>query len=199
MAVLLDAGANVECRPQHLVQFALLGAAYARVALGIDQPRVGLLSIGTEESKGNDLTREAHRLLKAAPVAFVGNVEARDVFAGEADVIVCDGFTGNVALKVSEGMVDAIERLLRAELSRTLAARIGSRLARNAFSAFHQRLQYSEYGAAPLLGVAGLCLVGHGCSSARAVQNGIVMAARLARAGLLDRMAAELAPAGRTA
>jgi glycerol-3-phosphate acyltransferase PlsX len=198
-AVLLDAGANVECRPQHLVQFGILGTAYARVALGIVEPRVGLLSIGTEATKGNDLTREAHRLLKTAPVSFIGNVEARDVFAGHADVIVCDGFTGNVALKVSEGIVDAMEQVLRAELSRTLSTRVGFLLARRAFRAFHRRLDYSEYGAAPLLGVAGLCFIGHGRSSVRAIRNGIVMTARLAREGLLERLAAELAPAGRPA
>lgn len=198
-AVLLDVGANVECRPQHLVQFAGLGNAYARVALGIGEPRVGLLSIGAEESKGNDLTREAHRLLKTAPIKFIGNVEARDVFAGRADVIVCDGFTGNVALKVSEGMVEAMEQMLRAELSRTLATRLGFLLARRAFRAFHRRLEYSEYGAAPLLGVAGLCFVGHGRSSVKAIRSGIAMAARLAGEGLLDRLAAELAPAGRPA
>ena len=108
--MLLDAGANAECRPSHLVQFGVMGSVFAQVALGLDRPRVGLLSIGEEESKGNDLTREAHQLLKAAPVHFVGNVEARDVYAGVADVIVCDGFTGNVALKISESLVDMIER-----------------------------------------------------------------------------------------
>ena len=193
-AVLLDAGANVECRPQHLVQFAVLGTAYARVALGIAQPRVGLLSIGAEESKGNELTREAHRLLKAAPVDFIGNVEARDVFGGHADVIVSDGFTGNVALKVSEGMVDAMERVLASELSRSMSTRVGFLLARPAFRAFRRRLDYSEHGAAPLLGIAGLCFIGHGHSSVRAVRNGVEMAVRLAGEGLLGRLAAELTP-----
>ena len=104
--MLLDVGASVECRPQHLLQFAVMGAVYARVALGIEPPRVGLLSIGEEATKGNELTREAHQLLKASPLAFIGNVEARDVYSGQADVIVCDGFTGNVALKISEGLVE---------------------------------------------------------------------------------------------
>lgn len=192
-AILLDAGANVECRPQHLVQFGLLGSAYARVALGVPRPRVGLLSIGAEESKGNELTREAHRLLKATCPEFLGNVEARDVYTGHADVIVCDGFTGNVALKVSEGLVEAVEQALRDELSRTLSGRIGHRLARGAFRAFHRRLDYSEYGAALLVGVAGLCFVGHGRSSVRAVRSGVRLAARCAREGLLRRLAQELA------
>jgi len=115
-AVLLDVGASVECRPAHLLQFAVMGSVYARVAFGIDQPRVGLLSNGEEETKGNELTREAHRLLKSAPLSFIGNVEARDIYSGEADVIVCDGFTGNVALKTSEGLVEVIEDLLREQL-----------------------------------------------------------------------------------
>ena len=132
-AVLLDSGATVECRPQHLVQFAVMGAAYARVALGCRSPRVGLLSVGEEESKGNELTREAHQLLKTAPIDFVGNVEGRDVYAGEADVIVCDGFTGNVTLKISEGLVDTVERLLHDELSATFGTRVGYLLSRQAF------------------------------------------------------------------
>lgn len=194
-AVLLDAGANVECRPQHLVQFARLGRAYAKVALGLPEPRVGLLSIGVEESKGNDLTREAHQMLKGADVNFIGNVEARDVFTGHADVIVCDGFTGNVALKVSEGTVEAVERLLTDELSRTWTTRLGLALTRGGLRRFKRRLDYAEYGAAPLLGVGGLCLVGHGQSSARAVQSGVAMAARLVGLGLMARLAREVAPA----
>ena len=129
-AVLLDSGATVECRPQHLVQFAVMGSAYARVALGCRAPRVGLLSVGEEESKGNDLTREAHQLLKSAPITFVGNIEGRDVYAGEADVIVCDGFTGNVTLKISEGLVETVERLLHDELSATFGTRVGYLLSR---------------------------------------------------------------------
>src|SRR5438477_399174 len=125
-AVLLDVGASVECRPQHLFQFAVMGSVYARVAFGIDRPRVALLSIGEEASKGNELTREAHRLLKGAPLVFIGNIEARDVYGGDADVIVCDGFTGNVALKISEGLVDVVGDLLSEELSRTITMRVGS-------------------------------------------------------------------------
>src|SRR5204862_1085984 len=124
-AVLLDAGANAECRPQHLLQFAAMGTVYAQVALGIERPRVGLLSIGEEETKGNELIREAHRLLKAGTLHFIGNVEGRDVYSGHADVIVCDGFTGNVALKISEGLVDVVEHLLGEELQATFSGRMG--------------------------------------------------------------------------
>ena len=131
-AILLDVGASVECRPQHLLQFAVMGDVYARVALGLDRPRIGLLSIGEEATKGNDLTRDAHRLLKASALAFAGNVEARDVYTGQADVIVCDGFTGNVALKISEGLVEVVERLLADELSSTITMRVGSLIARRA-------------------------------------------------------------------
>src|SRR5207247_11481571 len=138
-ALLLDVGASVACRPQHLLQFGLMGSVYARVAFDVESPRVGLLSIGEEEIKGNELTREAHRLLKAAPLAFVGNVEARDVYSGDADVIVCDGFTGNVALKISEGLVEVVEALLTEELSSTITMRVGSLLARRALGDFRPR------------------------------------------------------------
>src|SRR5918995_5952618 len=179
-AVLLDSGATVECRPHHLVQFAIMGAAYARIALGCQNPRVALLSVGEEESKGNELTREAHQLLKAAPIRFVGNVEGRHVYAGDADVIVCDGFTGNVTLKISEGLVETVEALLHAELQSTFGSQIGYLLSAQAFRRFRKRLDYSEFGGAPLLGVNGLCIVGHGRSSAKAVRNAVGVGHRLA-------------------
>ena len=188
-AVLLDSGATVECRPQHLVQFALMGAAYSRVAFGQTNPRVGLLSVGEEEGKGNELTREAHQLLKSAPINFVGNVEGRDVYAGETDVIVCDGFTGNVTLKISEGLVETVEALLHAELQATFGSQIGYLLSAQAFRRFRKRLDYSEYGGAPLLGVNGICIVGHGRSSAKAVRNAVTMAARAVHEGLLAKLA----------
>jgi glycerol-3-phosphate acyltransferase PlsX len=192
-SILLDAGANLECRPLHLVQFAHLGASYARAALGLQNPRVALLSIGEEASKGNDLVREAHRQLRGSELNFIGNVEANDLYRGQADVIVCDGFTGNVALKVSEGMGEAIEQLLHEELSRTLSTRFGALLWRPAFGRFRQRVDYAEYGAAPLLGVRGLCLVGHGRSSARAVRTGVLLASRFAADDLAGRLARDLA------
>ena len=197
-AVLLDSGATVECRPQHLLQFAVMGAVYARVALGIERPRIGLLSIGEEETKGNELTREAHRLLKAAPVHFIGNVEGRDIYGGGADVIVCDGFTGNIVLKTSEGLVEAIGALLSDELNGTFSSQMGYLLSRRAFRRFRRRVDYSEYGGAPLLGVSGLAIVGHGRSSARAVRNAIAMAYRFAATDFLQRVEHEIAGAAVT-
>ena len=194
-AVLLDVGASVECRPHHLLQFAVMGCVYARVAFGIPAPRVGLLSIGEEESKGNELTREAHRLLKASTLAFVGNVEARAVYNGHADVIVCDGFTGNVALKISEGLVDVMEGLLSEELSSTMTMRVGSLLTRRALRRFRRRVDYSEYGGAPLLGVAGVTIVGHGRSSARAVRNAVAIAYRFADNRFIERVEQDIAAA----
>jgi glycerol-3-phosphate acyltransferase PlsX len=195
-AVLLDSGATVECRPQHLVQFAVMGSAYARVALGCESPRVGLLSVGEEESKGNELTREAHQLLKSAPVTFVGNVEGRDVYSGQADVIVCDGFTGNVTLKISEGLVETVERLLRDELSSSVGTRVGYLLSRRAFRRFHQRVDYSEYGGAPLIGLEGLCVIGHGRSSAKAVRNALAMTVRCVREDFVSRLSEHIAQVG---
>ena len=187
-AVLLDAGANAECRPSHLLQFAVMGAVHARLALGIDKPRVGLLSIGEEESKGNELTREAHRLLKAAPVQFIGNVEGREIYSGDADVIVCDGFTGNIVLKTSEGLVEVVDAVLGPPLRDSPAGR-------EAFERFRRRMDYSEYGGAPLLGVAGLVVVGHGRSSPLAVRNAIGMAARYAAGDFVRRVEREIAAA----
>jgi len=181
-AVLLDAGANVECRPQHLLQFAVMGGVYARVELGIEQPRIGLLSIGEEETKGNELTREAHRLLKASSLHFIGNVEGREIYRGVADVIVCDGFTGNVVLKTSEGLVEMVESLLGDGLQGAL-----------------KRLDSAEYGGAPLLGVAGLAIVGHGRSSATAVRNAIAMAHRFATGDFIQRVERDIAGAGQAA
>ena len=175
-AVLLDVGASVECRPRHLLQFAVMGNMYARIGLGIEAPRVGLLSIGEEATKGNELTRDAHQLLKAAPLNFIGNVEAGDVYSGEADVIVCDGFTGNVALKISEGLV-------------------GMLVTHRTLRHVRRRMDYSEYGGAPLLGVAGVVVVGHGRSSARAVRNALAMAHRFVTGRFIERVGQEIAAA----
>ena len=194
-AVLLDVGASVDCRPHHLLQFAVIGNAYARVVLGMDSPRVALLSIGEEAIKGNELTREAHRLLKAAPLTFVGNIEARDMYNGSADVIVCDGFTGNIALKTSEGLVDVVTDLLHDELASTRATRVGSLLTRRALRRFRRQVDYSEYGGAPLLGVAGVVIVGHGRSSAKAVRNAVAMAYRFAANDVIRRAEDDIAVA----
>jgi glycerol-3-phosphate acyltransferase PlsX len=194
-AVLIDAGATVECKPAHLLQFGVMGAVYARTWLGVTRPRVGLLSIGEEETKGNELTREAHRLLKASALNFVGNVEAREIFTGAADVIVCDGFTGNVALKLSEGLVAMVEDLLGEELQSTFSSQVGYLLSRRAFRRFRRRVDYSEYGGAPLMGVAGLCIVGHGRSSVKAVRNAVTMAAGFVSSNVLSRVEQEIAAA----
>jgi glycerol-3-phosphate acyltransferase PlsX len=194
-AVLLDAGASVECRPQHLLQFGVMGTVYARVALGVTRPRVGLLSIGEEETKGNELTREAHRLLKGSPLNFIGNIEGREIYSGVADVIVCDGFTGNVVLKTSEGLVETVEALLGDELQGTFSSQVGYLLSRRAFRRFRRRVDYSEYGGAPLLGVAGLTIAGHGRSSAKAVRNAIAMAYRFATTDFVRSIEREIAVA----
>jgi glycerol-3-phosphate acyltransferase PlsX len=192
-AILLDVGASVECRPHHLLQFAVMGRLYARAAFDIESPRIGLLSIGEEASKGNELTREAHRLLKGSSLSFIGNVEARNVYSGQADVIVCDGFTGNVALKISEGLVEVVETLLEEELSSTMTMRVGSLLTRRALRRFRRRVDYSEYGGAPLLGVARATIVGHGRSSAKAIRNAVAMAYRFAANRFVERLVEDIA------
>jgi phosphate acyltransferase len=189
--VLLDVGANVDCKAQNLAQFALMGEMYARSVLKIDAPRVGLLSIGEEETKGNELTREAFPLLKALPIKFIGNVEGRDIFSGLADVIVCDGFVGNVALKTSEGVGRFVRDVLRESLTRTVTAQVGALLSRRAFNEFRRRLDYREYGGAPLLGVRGVCIIGHGSSNDRAIFNGIRVAYEFAKGGTVERIERE--------
>jgi glycerol-3-phosphate acyltransferase PlsX len=184
-AILLDVGANLECRPAHLIQFGVMGSAYARVALDLADPRVGLLSIGEEAGKGNELIKKAHAGLSAAPLHFIGNIDARDLFSGRADVVVCDGFTGNIALKVGEGLIETIVPVMR----EALGAGFSRLLSSGALASFRRRVDYAEHGAAPLLGVGALTLVGHGRSSARAVRNGITLAARLADARVVERLA----------
>jgi phosphate acyltransferase len=191
--VLLDVGANVECKPHNLEQFAVMGEMYSRSVLKIARPRVGLLSIGEEENKGNELTRESYGLLKQLPINFVGNVEGRDIFNGNADVVVCDGFVGNVALKTSEGLARLVSEMLRASLTRTVTAQAGALLSRKALREFKKRLDYREYGGAPLLGVRGVCIVGHGSSNDRAIMNGIRVAAEFAQAEVNSGIEAAMA------
>ena len=194
-AVLVDVGANVDCRPQHLQQFAIMGEVYYRVMFGVARPRVGLLSIGEEASKGNEVVRETHRRLKEMPLSFdfVGNVEGRDVYGGDVHVIVCDGFIGNVALKISEGMVEAIMAMLKEAMSSNLTAQVGYVLSRQAYEEFRKRLDYSEYGGAPLLGIKGVCVICHGRSNANAIKNAIRVAAGFSEAGINEKIEKELA------
>ena len=175
-AVLLDVGANVVCKPHHLVQFAVMGHLFSKKIIGIETPRVGLMSVGEEESKGNDLTKEVHQTLKRLHLNFIGNVEGRDLYNGRADVIVCDGFTGNVALKTSEGLIEAVLKLLKEELSRNLQAKLGALLSKQSFKRLKKRLDYSEYGGAPLLGLRGATIICHGRSSSNAIKNAIRVA-----------------------
>jgi glycerol-3-phosphate acyltransferase PlsX len=191
--VLLDVGANVDCKPHNLEQFAVMGEMYARSVLKIPRPRVGLLSIGEEEGKGNDLTRESFSLLKQLSLNFIGNVEGRDIYNGNADVVVCDGFVGNVALKTSEGLARLVRDLLRQSLNSTVTAQVGALLSRKAFNDFKKRLDYSEYGGAPLLGIRGVCIVNHGSSNDRAIFNGIRVTAEFAQAGINQRLEQEFA------
>ncbi|OFV81049.1 MAG: phosphate acyltransferase [Acidobacteria bacterium RIFCSPHIGHO2_02_FULL_67_57] len=194
-AVLVDVGANVDCRPQHLHQFAIMGEVYYRVMFGVARPRVGLLSIGEEASKGNEVVRETHKRLKETPLSFdfVGNVEGRDLYGGDVHVIVCDGFIGNVALKISEGMVEAIMAMLKEAMSSNLTAQVGYVLSRQAYDEFKKRLDYSEYGGAPLLGIRGVCVICHGRSNANAIKNAIRVAAGFSDAGINEKIEKELA------
>lgn len=191
--VLLDVGANVDCDPENLVQFAVMGHMYAKNLLHVARPRVGLLSIGEEDSKGNTLTRDTLPLLRDLPLNFLGNVEGRDLYNGAVDVVVCDGFVGNVALKTSEGLAKLVSSSLRESLKSTVTSQVGAMLSRKAFQAFKKRLDYSEYGGAPLLGVRGVCIVGHGSSNEGAVMNGIRVAAEFAAADVNSGIEAALA------
>ncbi len=174
--LVMDVGGNVDCKPYHLAQFALMGDVYSRAILGKKSPRVGLLSNGEEVSKGNDLTRDAHQLLRDVPFNYVGYVEGRDLFDGSVDVVVCDGFVGNVVLKVSEGLADALATMLRQEFAGRMMSKVGYFLARPAFAAFKKKIDYAEYGGAPLLGIEGTGMICHGGSSPRAIMNAVRMA-----------------------
>ena len=194
--VLLDVGANAACKARHLEEFAVMGNAYTRGVFQVAHPRVGLMSLGEEDSKGTDLTKEVHEALKESSLNFVGNVEGHDIYTGDVDVVVMDGFTGNVALKTSEGLAEAIVALLKEELQRTLLRRLGAFLARGAFRAVKRRIDASEYGGAPLLGVKGCCVIGHGRSNPRAIRQGIRVAAEFAKSGVNEAIEAELRSLG---
>ena len=195
--LLLDAGANVDCKAQHLAHFGIMGHFYSQAVLGVADPRVGLLSVGEEETKGNALTFSAYPLLADAGLRFIGNVEGRDIFGGTVDVVVCDGFVGNVVLKVSEGLGEMVRLLLKQEARQSPFSAIGFLMAKRAFSGFRRRVDYSEIGGAPLLGVRGACLIGHGRSSAKAIRNALRFADAYAQRDvvhLIERRLAELTP-----
>lgn len=191
-SLLIDVGANVDSKPHNLAQFALMGEMYYRAIFKNPKPTVGLLSVGEEEVKGNELTRKAHALFKDLPVNFVGNVEGRDLYNGKVDVIVCDGFVGNVALKISEGLVEAVRFLLKESLTSTITSQVGALLARKAFANFGRKLDYAEYGGAPLLGLKGVAIVGHGRSNANAIKNAIRVAKEFYESGINTNIAKEL-------
>lgn len=192
VSVLLDVGANVDSKPEHLLQFAVMGEIYYRMTFGSRKPRVGLLSIGEEEMKGNELTRAVYERLKKLPVHFVGNVEGSDLFSGKVDVLVCDGFVGNIALKICEGLAMEIVKFLRKTYKGSWASQLGYLLSRGALKGIKRTMDYSEYGGAPLLGVRGICVIGHGRSNANAVKNAIRVAAGLARARVNEKIEQEL-------
>ncbi len=190
--VLLDAGANVNPKPWHLFQFAVMGHVYARDILGIDAPRVGLLSVGEEEGKGNELTKEAYELLKESSLNFAGNVEGREIYNGACDVVITDGFTGNVAIKISESLAEMLGAMIKEELGRDLRSKLAAGLALPAFQRFRRRVDYTEMGGAPLLGIDGAAIICHGASPAKAIRNGVRVAAEWAKAGLNEHIKAAL-------
>ena len=192
VSVLLDVGANVDSKPEHLLQFGVMGEIYYRLTFGSRKPRVGLLSVGEEEIKGNELTRAVYDRFKILPVHFVGNVEGNDLFSGKVDVIVCDGFVGNIALKICEGLAMEIVKFMRKTYKSSLASQVGYLFSKGAFKGLKQTMDYSEYGGAPLLGVRGVCVIGHGRSNANAVKNAIRVAAGLARARVNEKIEQEL-------
>lgn len=179
--VLLDAGANVDCSPVNLLQFALMGNSYAKLIFGRPEPRVGLLSIGEEAGKGNELTKEAFKLLKESKLNFIGNIEGKDIFTGDADVVVCDGFVGNIVLKTSEGLAETIVKMLKREVAGIAMGRMAYLFIRGALKNFKRQTDYDEYGGAPLLGINGACIISHGRSTSKAIKNAVKVASEFAR------------------
>jgi glycerol-3-phosphate acyltransferase PlsX len=190
--VLLDAGANVDCDPLNLLQFAYMGSAYCRLILDRREPKVALLSIGEEPSKGNELTKAAFKLIENSTLNFIGNVESKDIFFGKADVVVCDGFAGNVVLKTSEGVAEGTIRMLKREIVKIITGRLGYALLKPAFNNFRRMTDYAEYGGAPLLGINGNCIISHGRSSDIAIRNAIRIAADFAQSKVQEAIAQEI-------
>ncbi len=190
--IVLDVGANVDCMPENLEQFAIMGEVYYRTVFGVERPHVGLLSNGEEAHKGSERVRLAHQRLKQLPLNFIGNVEGRDVINGKVDVMVTDGFTGNVVLKASEGVAMVLAGMLKESLSSTFSARLGAVLAKRALQKFKKRVDYSEYGGAPLLGVRGACIITHGGSNAKGIKNAIRVASEFAAGQVNEKIQQEL-------
>lgn len=195
-SILVDAGANTDCKPQHLAQFAVMGEAYYQMAFGVKEPRIGLLSVGGEDVKGNELTKETFKLLAKAPINFIGNVEGSDVFINTADVIVCDGFVGNVLLKSSESLASATMHWIKDVFTRNAFRKTGAILARNAFKDLKAIGDSDEYGGAPLIGLNGVCIIGHGASSQWAVRNAIKVAGEFVKGRINDRILQKITQAG---
>lgn len=191
--LLIDAGANVDCRPENLLQFAYMGNAHFKTIFNIPSPRIALLSIGEEDTKGNELTKEAFKLLKDTNLNFTGNIDGKDIFSGNADIIVCDGFIGNIVLKVSEGLAETILKMLKMEIANVATGKLGYLMIKPAIRGFKKRTDYSEYGGAPLLGINGTSIISHGRSSARAIKNAIRVAAEMAKAKVHEMIATNLA------
>jgi glycerol-3-phosphate acyltransferase PlsX len=184
---LLDVGANVDCKPNHLLQFAIMGSAYAKYVLEEENPRIGLLNIGEEEGKGNELTKEAYKLLKEASkkgLNFVGNAEGRDIFSGDFDVVVCDGFVGNVVLKLSESLAKILAKILKEEIEKSWISKIGAITLKPAIKGFKRRIDYAEWGGAPLLGIKAPVIISHGSSNAKAIKNAIRAATQFVKSEL---------------
>jgi len=190
--VILDVGATSDCKPTHLYQFAMMGSIYARLVLGVERPRVGLLNIGEEAEKGSELYYEAHQLLKRSPIHFIGNVEGKDIILGTADVVVCDGFVGNVLLKFAESVIPSLATMIKDEINAHPLSMLAGLLLKPAFRRLKGRLDYAEVGGAPLLGVEGTCIIAHGRSNPRAIKNAIRVAARCAEARVADSIREEL-------
>ena len=198
-SLLIDVGANANCRPRHLEQFALMGRIFMESVLARREPRIGLMSIGEERGKGNDLTRAAYELLARAPLNFIGNVEGKDIYSGKADVIVSDGFTGNVALKASEGLIESMLAMARREVTRDFLARVGLFLMRRHLKRLYRKLDYAQYGGAHLLGLNGVCIIGHGRSSPTAVRNAVRLAREYVRNRVTDKIRSEIGSLARAA
>lgn len=190
--ILLDAGANVDCKAEHLLQFAYMGDAYHRALFNSKSPKIALLSIGEEGSKGNEATKEAFKLLQETKLNFVGNIEGKDIFFGTADVVVCDGFVGNIVLKVGEGLADALMKMLKREIAEIITGKIGYMMIKPAVKSFRKKIDYSEYGGALLLGINGTSLICHGRSSAKAIKNAIRLAAEMAKKEIYRRISESL-------